>query len=230
MNENKRNFLEFLKDLELKYSDSITNISKTGEGNYFIENDTQMICVDKLSKDFAEDNSNEELSSVDGLYYVENDSKLILYFFEFKKMNFFAKDLLATEKLNNVIKNIENCSLSEDCEYEYLSDLKKIKKDIYNKILVQLKIKPLETLILLHNLYEKENGEPEDIVNIEKHYYLVSQTPNEHSPYTKNKSKTRRKGKSKEIFDFLNKLYPFPFKQTKAIPEKSFLKIISSED
>ena len=82
MNENKRNFLEFLKDLELKYSDSITNISKTGEGNYFIENDTQMICVDKLSKDFAEDNSNEELSSVDGLYYIENDSKLILYFFE----------------------------------------------------------------------------------------------------------------------------------------------------
>lgn len=230
MKENEKNVLKFLKDLNRDYSDSITNISKTGENNNFVENEKTMISLDDVAKDFSKENFNEELSSVDGLYHKIKEDRLILYFFEFKKMDFIADNLLAKEKLKEIIEKIENCSLNEDCEYDYINELKKIKKNIYNKLPIQLKIKPLESLIILHNLYEKEDGKHEDIVNIEKHYYIVSQTPNEHSPYTKNKSKTRRKGKSKEIFDFLNKLYPFPFKQTKSIPEKSFLEIISSED
>ena len=95
---------------------------------------------------------------------------------------------------------------------------------------MQLKIKPIESLFILHNLYEKYDGKHEDIINIEKHYYVVSQTPQEYGPYLKNKSKNRRKGKSKEIFDFLFKLYPFPFKQTKSINEESFLEIISPKN
>lgn len=230
MKENEIKFLNFLKELEVNYTDSVTNISKTGEDNNFIESEKEMISFDEVAKDFAKDNFIEEYNSVDGLYYKIKEDRIIIYFFEFKKVDFLEENLLPRKRLNNIIKNIENRPLNENCEYEYLDELKKIKKEIYDRILVQLKMKPIESLFILYNLYSNDSGKHEDIINIEKHYYVVSETPTEYGPFTKNKSKNRRKGRSKEIFDFLFKLQPFPFKQTKSINEKSFIEIISSNN
>ena len=225
MKENEKKFLNFLEELSSNYSDSLSNISKTGENNSFIVNEKEMISLDDVAKDYAKENLIEELSSVDGLYYKIKDDKLIIYLFEFKKMDFFTKQL-AKERLKILIEKIESGSLNENCEYEIISELKEIKNEVYNKLPIQLKNKPIESLLLLHNLYENKNGEHKDIVDIEKHYYVVSETSSEFAPFTKNKSKNRKKGKSKEIFDFLDKIHPFPFKQTKGINYKSFFELI----
>ena len=56
----------------------------------------------------------------------------------------------------------------------------------------------------------------------------VSLTPISFSyPLYNNKSNSRRKGRSKEIFDFIDKLSPFPFNQTSSITENMFLELVS---
>lgn len=227
MIESEENCLKFLDTLSTKYSDSVSNISKTGNNNTYVYCQVKMISLDKVKMDYARKCLKEEFSSVDGLHYQIIDNNLVIYLFEFKKIDFFEENLLAKDKLNSLIEKIKTSPIEEEYKYALISDLKEIKKDVYNKLLVQLKIKPLESLILIYLLYQNFGGRNEDIINIEKHYYVVSKTP-EIDQFSKNKSKTRRKGKSKEIYDFLEKLCPFPFKQAKSINEKTFLELIYS--
>ena len=211
--------IDFFDDLYEKYGDSITNISKT-ENNDFIKSDINLISFDDVAKDFAIKNKVPQLTSVDAIDYKIVNDKLVLYFYEFKKMNLLERNILPKNKLSNAISEMKTCE-NNDCFY--VDELKNIKKGLIDKILVSLKIKPIESLFLLFRLLDNN-----ELINVEKHYYIVSQTPISFSyPLYNNKSNSRRKGRSKEIFDFIDKLSPFPFNQTSSITENMFLELVS---
>ena len=209
--------IEVFDELYEKYKNSITNISKT-ENNNFIIFDINLIDFDDVAKDYATKSNMPELSSVDAIDYKIVNNKLILYFYEFKKIDLLDRNILAKNRLNDLFLEMKTFN-----DVPYVDELKDIKKGLLNKILVSLKIKPIESLFLLHRLIENK-----ELIDIEKHYYIVSQTPISFSyPLYSNKSNSRRKRRSKEIFDFIDKLSPFPFKQTGAIKEKMFLELVS---
>ena len=99
--------------------------------------------------------------------------------------------------------------------------MRKIKKKLVSKKIISLKTKPIESLILLHNILNEFGISHEDIVKIKKEYYIVSKTP------LGNKSNFHRKGRSGEIFGFIDKIKPFPFAEVEPITENVFLSLIN---
>ena len=193
--------------------ESVTELSKTDE-NYFIKNPTLMYDWDTLT----ELNADDVHQSVDAIYlHVENED-VRLYFFEFKQLDVNDKFFDAKKQLKESLNNMEQCVFC--CGYPH--EIKKIHKKLVSKKVISLKTKPLESLILLHNLLNKHGILSEDIINIKKEYYVVSLTQ-----ISTNKTNSRRKVKQKGIFEFMNKIVPFPFEKSEPITPETFITTIT---
>lgn len=79
-------------------------------------------------------------------------------------------------------------------------------------------------MILLHKILNDNGISSEEIVKIRKEYYIVSKTPLNKN----NKSNWHRKGKSNEIFGFIDKIRPFHFIKVDHLDEKAFLSLIGT--
>lgn len=77
-------------------------------------------------------------------------------------------------------------------------------------------------MILLHNLLNKNGISSEDIINIKKEYYVVSLTQ-----ISTNKTNSHRKIKQKDIFEFMNKIVPFPFEKSEPMTPETFIRTIT---
>ena len=202
-----------LNDKFGNYKRNVTELSKTDE-NDFIINPTLMFDWDEISKL----NSDNDSSSVDAIYIHIENNELRLYFFEFKQLDIRDKFFDARKQLAESISNMEKCVFC--CGYP--NELKKIKKKLVSKKVISLKTKPLESLILLHNLLNKYNIPSEDIIKVKKEYYIISLTP-----IPINRSNAHRKIRNRGLFDFLDKICPFPFIEAEPLNEKSFLELIN---
>ena len=113
INQIEENFNNFRKP--------ISELSKTDNGNVFIENDTYLIDWDEISKSYNFDES----SSVDAIDYSFNSGELILYFFEFKNYDLYDTFFDAKKQLETYINDLDQCVFS--CCYP--KNLEKLKKD-----------------------------------------------------------------------------------------------------
>ena len=202
-----------LDDKLSNYKQPITKLSKTDE-NTFIINDTVMFDWDEVSKLYG-----NNLSSVDAIYYSFNNNELTLYFFEFKKLDLYDDFFDDKKRLEKYLTEIDE---NVECK-EYTKQIRKFKKELISKKVISLKIKPIESLILLHNILHELGIAPEEIVTIRKEYYIVSNTK-----IKGNKSNFHRKGRSSELFGFIDKISPFPFSNVEPIDENSFISLVES--
>ena len=209
--------IECLNNKFGKYKQPVTILSKTDE-NEFIDNDTEVFNWDDISKIYGM-NEKDDSSSVDAIYFSLNNKVLTIYFFEFKRLNLHSKFFNAKKQLDDIIKDLDECVFC--CCYP--KQMRKVKKKLISRKVVSLKTKPIESLILLHNILN-EFGIPSDqIVKIRKEYYIVSQTP-----MTGNPNNFHRQTKNREIFGFIDKISPFPFSKIDHLTVKSFLKMIDN--
>ncbi len=213
MNTTKK-IVKCLNDNLKEYKQPVTILSKTNDNNFIID-DTVMLDWDEISKLYGD---GDESSSVDAIYcYVENN-ELTLYFFEFKNQNLHDPYFDAKKQLNQIVIELKQ---SEPC-CEYGDEIKHIKKNLVSKKIISLKTKPVESLILLHEILNENGITSEQIVTIRKEYYIVSKTP-----MSGNKSNWHRRGRNKEIFGFIDKIKPFPFTEIDHLSEKSYFTFIN---
>lgn len=213
----KHEIYSYLKDDLDSCWDSVTELSKS-DNNYFIESSVQMLGWDKVNKLI----NKEDYQSVDAIYPFMGDKGLTLYLFEFKNRDLldgFDDKILFNECINNMKHCEHNC--------KYTDSLKKIKKEMVSKNILSLKLKPVETLILLNQILNDNGFSYEDIVKITKEYYVVSLTNVPNDFKRPNKSNNRRKGKLTEIFEFRNKLSPFPFINIEPINDIEFRNLVN---
>lgn len=204
-----------LNDKLKNYKHPVTILSKT-EDNTFITDDTIMLDWDEISKLYG---YGDESSSVDAIYCFVENNELTLYLFEFKNQNLHDPYFDAKKQLNRIVLDLRK---SKSC-LEYGDEIKKIKKNLVSKKIISLKTKPLESLILLHEILNDNGISSEEIVTIRKEYYIVSTTP-----MSGNKSNWHRRGRNKELFSFIDKIKPFPFSEIDHISKKSYLAFINN--
>ena len=162
------NIVKCLNDNLSKYKQPVTELAKTDDGNDFIINETIMFDWDGISK-FYDCN---DTSSVDAIYCSFKNNELTLYFFEFKKLDLYAEYFDAKKGLESYLAEID-----EDTECKkYTRQIRKFKKKLISKKVISLKTKPIESLILLHNILSELGILPEEIVSIKKEYYIASKT------------------------------------------------------
>lgn len=199
-----------------KYKQPVTILSKTDENEFIIEN-TQMFDWDEISKLYSD---GDESSSVDAIYFSLKNNKLTIYLFEFKNFSLFDKFFDARKQLDEYINDLDKCVFC--CCYP--KEMRKVKSKLVSKKVVSLKTKPIESLILLHEILNDYGISSEEIVKIRKEYYIVSKTPINKN----NRSNWHRKGRSREIFGFIDKIKPFPFIEVDHLNEKTFLSLIKN--
>ena len=140
-----------------------------------------------------------------------------MYLFEFKNISLYDKFFDPKKQLEDCIDELESC----DSCCHYAGHIRKIKKNLVSKKVISLKTKPLESLILLHNVLIEFGISSEEIVKIRKEYYIVSKTP-----IGGNKSNWHRRGRNRELFGFIDDMCPFPFSQINHLNEKTFLALV----
>ena len=207
--------IEYLNSKFSNYKQPVTILSKTDE-NEFIANDTEMFNWDDISKLYGMDEKDDS-SSVDAIYFSLNNKVFTIYFFEFKRLDLHSKFFNARKQLDDIIKDLDECVFC--CCYP--KEMRKVKKKLISKKVVSLKTKPIESLILLHNILNESGISSDEIVKIRKEYYIVSQTPMAGNP-----NNFHRQTKNNEIFGFIDKISPFPFSKIDHLTEKGFLKMI----
>ncbi|HII08413.1 MAG TPA: hypothetical protein HA355_02360 [Methanosphaera sp.] len=148
------------------------------------------------------------------------NNKLTIYLFEFKNFSLFDKFFDARKQLDEYINDLDKCVFC--CCYP--KEMRKVKSKLVSKKVVSLKTKPIESLILLHEILKDYGISSEEIVKIRKEYYIVSKTPINKN----NRSNWHRKGRSREIFGFIDKIKPFPFIEVDHLNEKTFLSLIKN--
>lgn len=208
----QENIVDCLNEVFSDYRKSVTELSRTDEGNNYIIDDIQMFDWDSIAKSSIGNNS----SSVDAIHCSFKENELELYFFEFKKLNLYDIFFDAKKELTLYLDQIDN-----DDFYEHVKYIRKLKKKLISKKLVSLKTKPVESLFLLHQILNNEGIDHEDLIKVKKKYYIVSKTV-----INKNRNNIHLKGRSAEIFGFINKIKPFPFIEVEPINEKTFFTII----
>ena len=230
---------DFIDYLMKNYSATITELSETGgmnkyceklPGKHFIEDEFRMIDVDLLACILPGHN----LSSVDGLYVKEQNGQMTFYLIEFKKMDL--------NNPQNIVKSYYfldsyRTLCKQDCQFSKVYD--ESRENLKDRIQVNLELKPLNTLMLIHRLYiqyeayeksdqrfpyhfwedyTKDFSENEDILsefsNIKYQYIIVYEEDRGFSPNPYNDGERIR-----DYFSFLEKLKPYPF--TKAFQVNS---------
>ena len=201
-----------LEDKLCSYKHSVSELSKTDQNTFIIEY-TLMFDWDGVSKSYYGD----DLSSVDAIHYSFKDNELTLYFFEFKNLDLYDDFFDAKKGLEKYLDRIDD---DIGCK-KYTKGIREYKKNLISKKVISLKTKPIESLILLHNILHQLGISPEEIITIRKEYYIVSKTE-----IKGNKSNFHRKGRSGELFGFIDKITPFPFVKVEPIDENSFISLI----
>ena len=143
---------DFINYLMENCSATITELSETGgldhcqkvPGRRFIEDEFRMIDVDLLACRLPGNN----LSSVDGLYVKEKDGQKTFYLIEFKKM-----DLDNPQNIRNSYYFLDRhrTLCKQDCKFSELYE--NSRENLRDRNQVNLELKPLNTLMLIHRLY-----------------------------------------------------------------------------
>ena len=150
-------FLKFLNNLihmqENKYYNNVSMVSASTRGDpstALISSDMKMINFEDLVLDYYQNNNSPSI--VDGLYFNFNKkNELCLFFIEFKgnKLTKKAWKNYFEENIKSLPENV--CSNQhDDCPIIKLDQhsLQKIYEQYADEILVQLKMKPLESLLI----------------------------------------------------------------------------------
>ncbi len=195
-----------------QYKQPVTELSKTDENDFIISN-AIMFDWDEISKLYDGDDS----SSVDAIYCFIEDNTLTLYFFEFKNFNLHDPFFDAKKQLEYLINDLDACVFN--CCYP--EEMRKLKKKLISKKVISLKTKPMESLILLHNVLNEAGISSEEIISVKKEYYVVSTTPS-----SGNKANWHRRGRNREIFGFIDKIKPFPFINVDHLNKETFSSLI----
>lgn len=147
--------------------ETITEISKSETGESLIKSDYCLYNLDNIAYNLSLnslENPNSVPSSVDALFYF-NSSKFTLYLIEFKGISINSLDYKEILKLikndlekDKCVNSRENCPISDNL----ISNLIKVRERYEDEIVCGLKIKPIESLlVVLPKLYKKycdENG------------------------------------------------------------------------
>ncbi|MEE1128466.1 MAG: hypothetical protein UHW99_00615 [Methanobrevibacter sp.] len=170
-NEDFIDLMDFCKDINnfqgntKKPFDHIYNISKSdGKHKHSLINDSRYWCFNldniciNVTLNRRGRESNSRPASTDGLHYVIEDSKIKLYFLEFKGLPINSIDFKKQFSLiNKSIKGNHcqnprsNCPLSDDAIFI----LKKAQERYEDKIICQLNLKTTESLFfVLPKMYE----------------------------------------------------------------------------
>ena len=150
-------FLKFLNNLihmqENKYYNNVSMVSASTRGDpstALISSDMKMINFEDLVLDYYQNNNSPSI--VDGLYFNFNKkNELCLFFIEFKG-NKLTKKAWKNYFEENIKKLPDNVCTNQhaDCPIAKLDEysLNKIYEQYADEILVQLKMKPLESLLI----------------------------------------------------------------------------------
>ena len=209
---NNQKFINELNVLKKQYNGTITELSKSNNETFIIDN-TLLFSGDKFKSYFE----NIEYASVDAIDYYLCKNKLIINFFEFKNMDLDNEDNSIKTDLIELTKYLEKC----DYGCDFYNSFSELCTKLPNDKILQLKIKGLETLIMLYSYFKDFHYE---LFNSEKRYYVVSQVSTSY-PKSPNKS-NRRKGDLRKRYDPLLKIQPFPFVNVQSINVLTFKKIV----
>lgn len=167
-------FLEFLNYLvqlhDNKYYNTISIVSEDKMGKSLIISDKKMLNFEDVVLNHYKDNISPAV--VDALYFNFNkDNKLSLFFVEFKgnKLNKKAWKTYFEENIKILPDNACN-NQHENCPIRKLdkNSLDKIYEQYADEILVQLKMKPLESLLIaIPTLFKEFSG-----LNFKSNYIL----------------------------------------------------------
>ena len=213
------------KDNILKeYGKSITELSKTGNGNFLVDNDFIMISLDDMASNLSKGNI---LSTTDALFIDEKNE--VVHFIEFKNIDFNNEEdkLMARFHLNKAIDVIKDCE--HDCPL--VNDKSKFHKYLVDKYQLALRTKPFDSISLIYDYLCNYCGDDklakENLVNVKKYFWLVSKTNYEfNSPFLKNRQNNHRRNK-KEFFNFLSKLKPYFYSDVFAVSTSTFQDFIN---
>lgn len=244
-------FIDFLK---LNYSETVTDLSKTGgmknncedkPGNIFIEDDTEMIDMDKVACHF---NNRHRQSTVDGLFIKDKKGKngemeTHFYLIEFKRMN-----LENPVRISHSLFALRYARHCYDDENPFTETYDKCDSSLEDHTQVTLRVKPISTLMLLHKVYANYKAFIES--GVEGDFDIGKRYINDYSEYAETAkvfSKIKfhymvvykfvleeiyKKNISNEqfininIFGFLNKLKPYPFLTADSFDDLEFKMVL----
>lgn len=156
MYSNKLEFLEFLNWLvnlnNEKYYEDITSVSSSKGENpkSLVESDVQILNIEQIMLEKYGENNTPAI--VDGIYFNFNKkNKLCLFFIEFKGDKLDKKPLKEYYKNNICTIKESTCGIQIlDCPNKHLnqSKIRKIYEHYEDEMTVQLKLKPLETILI----------------------------------------------------------------------------------
>lgn len=229
-------FKNYLLD---KFGDTAENLSKSDKGNSLVDDKFRMISLDDVATDMNNlfDRSTENYASVDALHIVEKDDFFEFYFFEFKIKDFNLQE----DKSQYSYKLKEQLALMENCEHncDFFTEIKKCSKELIDKSFAKLKIKPYDSLAIIHfcmdKFFESKSSKDcaHDLFNIKKYYILVSKTKGEYTleddkkncnSVRKNKS---NRNKINRPLRFMTRLRPYHYDHVASLTNEGFKKLLN---
>lgn len=217
--------IELKKYLMENYSKPLSEISKTENNNMLVQQDLEMISWDDVAKDFEEKNNEYDgrFATADGLYILEKEENMQLFFFEFRNIDYSNKEDYEMSKfhLKTSIDKMKKCEY--DCRI--YGEIEKISEYLVDKSHRSLRSKPSDSLSLFYNVmndfYEDKNDKDcmDKVFKTEKFFFLVSNTE---SQYFKNKS--NRHNRIIKPLNFLKRFEPYHYDMVFAVNESGFEK------
>lgn len=222
-----------------KFGDTAENLSKSDNGNSLVDDKFRMISLDDVATNMNNlfNRSDEKYASADALHIVERDNCFEFYFFEFKMKDFN----LQKDRLQHSSKLKEQVDLMKNCEHncDIFTEIKKCSKELTDKSFVKLKIKPYDSLAIIHfymdNFFESKSSKDcaHDLFNIKKYYILVSKTKGEcpldddmKNCNSINKNKSNRNNINKPL-RFMTRLRPYHYDHVASLTSRGFKKLLN---
>lgn len=216
----------FKEYLMKKFGKPVSEISSTEFDNQIINKKFKMICWDDVATYFNESNDEfkGEFSSADGLYILEKEDNLQLFFFEFKNVNYSDDEdrQMSRFHLKNYLKQMKDC----DSNCKICEDIEKLSEYLVDISHVSMRSKPSDSLSLFYYMMkeyygfeENDNDYIDKLFNVEKFFFLVSNTPSEYLPF---KNKSNRRNTIASSLDFLKRFEPYHYTNVYAVYKTGF--------
>lgn len=215
----------FKESILKEYGKSITELSKTGNENFLLNDEFVMVSLDDMASNLLK---SDILATTDALFINEKNGEF--HFIEFKNVDFSIKKdrLMAKYHLNKAMKFINNCE--HGCPL--VNDKSNFHKYLVDKYKLALRTKPFDSISLVYaylcDYYGNDKLAKEKLDNVKKYFWLVSKTTYEvNNPFSKNRQNNHRRNK-KEFFNFLSKLKPYFYLDVFAVNINTFQHFINN--
>lgn len=216
------NFIDFLFK---NFGDTARNLSDTGHGNKWINEDMILIKYDDVATYFNEkyDDFEDKFTSADALYISRNNNEFKLFFIEFKNIDYSdEKDKLMNKyRLKECILEMKKCE--HNCKI--IDSIDELYSKLVDESKVSMRSKPFDSLSLFYYLMNHEIINDlfdcrQELFNMKKFYFVVSKTIAQYNPYSPNKS--NRNKTIVEPLRFLKRLSPYHYTEVFVVNEGGF--------